>query len=115
MAAPPTWYGTGFGIPGYWPGGGGGYWPVGGYCAGGGYWPGGGGGYWPVGGYCAAAAGGGGAGRRCSSDLVLLWLWCRPAATAPIGPLAWEPPYATSAALEKTKKKKKDKKIIKVV
>ena len=23
-----------------------------------------------------------------------LWLWCRPAATAPIRPLAWEPPCA---------------------
>jgi len=33
-----------------------------------------------------------GVGHRCSSDLVLLWLWCRPAATAPIRPLAWEPP-----------------------
>ena len=28
-------------------------------------------------------------------------------ATAPIRPLAWEPPYATCATLEKTKKKKK--------
>ena len=27
-------------------------------------------------------------------DLVLPWLWCRPAAAAPIPPLAWEPPYA---------------------
>ena len=27
---------------------------------------------------------------RCSSDLVLLWLWCRPAAVAPIQPLAWD-------------------------
>ena len=51
-----------------------------------------------------------GVGRRCSSDLVLLWLWCRPAAVAPIRPLAWEPPYAMGAALEKTKKKKKKKK-----
>ena len=25
-------------------------------------------------------------------DPVLLWLWRRPAATAPIQPLAWEPP-----------------------
>ena len=25
-------------------------------------------------------------------DLVLLWLWCRLAAVAPIGPLSWEPP-----------------------
>ena len=31
---------------------------------------------------------------------VLLWLWCRPAATAPIRPLAWEPPYAVGAAQE---------------
>ena len=27
-------------------------------------------------------------------DPALLWLWCRPAAIAPIQPLAWEPPYA---------------------
>ena len=27
-------------------------------------------------------------------DLALLWLWCRPAAAAPIPPLAWELPYA---------------------
>ena len=27
-------------------------------------------------------------------DLALLWLWHRPVAIAPIGPLAWEPPYA---------------------
>ena len=38
-------------------------------------------------------------------DLALLWLWCRPAATALIGPLAWEPPYAMSAALKKDKTK----------
>ena len=33
----------------------------------------------------------------------------RPAATAPIQPLAWEPPYAAGAALkgQKTKDKKK--------
>ena len=31
-------------------------------------------------------------------DLALLWLWCRLAATAPVRPLAWEPPYAASAA-----------------
>ena len=48
-----------------------------------------------------------GVAYRRSSDLVLLWLWCRPMATAPIRPLAWEPPYAEGAALEKTKKKKK--------
>ena len=37
-------------------------------------------------------------GCRRGSDPVLLWLWCRLAATALIGPLAWEPPHATSAA-----------------
>ena len=26
-------------------------------------------------------------GRRCSSVPELLWLWCRPAAAAPVGPL----------------------------
>ena len=46
-----------------------------------------------------------GIGRRSGSDPALLWLWCRPAAVALIRPLAWEPPYAMSAAL-KTKKKK---------
>ena len=30
-----------------------------------------------------------GAGRRQGLDPVLLWLWCRPAAAAPIRPLAW--------------------------
>ena len=44
---------------------------------------------------------------RCSSDLELLWLWCRPVATALILPLAWEPPYTVGAALKKKKKKKK--------
>ena len=46
----------------------------------------------------------------CGSYPVLLWLWCRPVATAPIGPLAWELRYAMGAALEKTKGKKKKKK-----
>ena len=41
-------------------------------------------------------------------DLALLWLWSRPAATAPIRPLAWEPPYAVGAALEKAKRQKKN-------
>ena len=45
-----------------------------------------------------------GVGRRCGSDLVLLRLWCRPAAVAPIRPLAWKPPYAAGAALRKEKK-----------
>ena len=41
-----------------------------------------------------------GVGRRRSSDPALLWLWCRPAATAPIQLLAWEIPYAVGAALK---------------
>ena len=44
-------------------------------------------------------------GRRHGSDPTLLWLWQRPAATAPIRPLAWEPPYAVGAALKRKKKK----------
>uniref|UniRef100_A0A8D1GLH7 Uncharacterized protein n=1 Tax=Sus scrofa TaxID=9823 RepID=A0A8D1GLH7_PIG len=51
-----------------------------------------------------------GVGRRRGSDPALLWLWCRPVATAPIGPLAWEPPYAAKAAQENSKKTKKKKK-----
>ena len=45
-----------------------------------------------------------GVGLRLSLDLALLWLWRRPVATALIGPLAWEPPYAKGAALQKGKK-----------
>ena len=37
-------------------------------------------------------------------DLALLWLWCRPAAEAPIQPLGWELPYAMGVALKKKKK-----------
>ena len=37
-------------------------------------------------------------------DLALLWLWCRPAAIAPIGPLAWE---CLECGLKNQKKKKK--------
>jgi len=56
-----------------------------------------------------------GVGCRRGSDPALLWLWRRPVATAPIQPLAWEPPYAAGAAQEiatttTTKTKKKDKK-----
>ena len=50
-----------------------------------------------------------GIGHGCSSDPTLLWLWRRPAATAPIRPLAWEPPYAVGVALENTKRQKKRK------
>ena len=41
------------------------------------------------------------AGCRCGSDPTLLWLWLWPAATAPIGLLAWEAPYTTGAALKR--------------
>ena len=45
-----------------------------------------------------------GVGHRHGSDPALLWLWHRPAAAAPVQPLAWELPYATGAALKKKKK-----------
>ena len=48
-----------------------------------------------------------GVGRRCGSHLALLWLWGRPAATAPIQPLAGEFPHATGVAPISKKKKKK--------
>jgi len=47
-----------------------------------------------------------GVDHRHSSDLALLWLWCRAAAAALIRPLAWEPPYAADAALKRTKDKR---------
>ena len=46
---------------------------------------------------------------RCGSDPTLLWLWCRPVATALIRPLDWDPPYAMGLALEKAKRQKKKK------
>ena len=50
-----------------------------------------------------------GVGRRCGLDPPLLWLWCRLAARAPIGPLPWEPPYAAGAALRRKTNKNKNK------
>ena len=63
---------------------------------------------WP----CSAGQGSGvamscGVGHRHSSDLVVSWLWRRPAATALIRPLAWEPPCAVGAAQEMAKRQKK--------
>ena len=46
-----------------------------------------------------------GAGQRRGSDLVWLWPWCRPAATAPIGHPAWKLPYAAAVVLKKQQKK----------
>ena len=51
-----------------------------------------------------------GVGRRRGLDPVLLWLWRRPVATASIRHLAWEPPCAVGAALEKAKRQKEKKK-----
>ena len=42
-------------------------------------------------------------------DPVLLWLWRRPAAIAPIRPLAWEPPYAEGEWPKKWQKDQKKK------
>ena len=50
-----------------------------------------------------------GVGCRCGSDSTLLWLWCRPVATAPIRPLVWELPYAMGGALKRPKKKERKK------
>ena len=47
-----------------------------------------------------------GVGHRRGSDPAPLWLWHRPAATAPIGPLAWEPPYAAGTALRRQRDQK---------
>ena len=50
-------------------------------------------------------------GRRHGLDPALpwLWLWLWPAAAAPIGPLAWEPPHAAGVALKSEKRKQKTK------
>ena len=52
----------------------------------------------------------GGVGQRRSSEPTLLWPWHRPASTAPVRPLAWEPPYAMGSGPRKDKKTKKKKK-----
>ena len=50
-----------------------------------------------------------GVDHRRGLDPELLWPWPRPAATALIGSLAWEPPYAVGAALKRQKTNKKNK------
>ena len=40
---------------------------------------------------------------RWVGDPVLLWLWCRLSAAAPIRPLAWEHPYAMGVTLNSKK------------
>ena len=49
----------------------------------------------------------GGIGCTRGSDPTWLWLWHGLAAVAPIRSVAWEPPYATGAALKKKLSKKK--------
>ena len=46
-----------------------------------------------------------GVGHRHGLDLAVLGLWHRPAPTALIRPLAWEPPYAMGVALKRQKNK----------
>ena len=53
-----------------------------------------------------------GVGGRRGSDLVLLWLWRRLAATVPIPPLAWEPPYATGVALKKREREEQGDQLV---
>ena len=48
-----------------------------------------------------------GLGCRYGSDSALLCLWCRPAPTVPIRPLAWEHPYAVGVALKRQTNKKR--------
>ena len=48
-----------------------------------------------------------GVGHRHGSDLALLWLWHKLAATALIGPLAQELPYVAHVA-QKAKKKRRE-------
>ena len=50
-----------------------------------------------------------GVGRRCGTDLALLWLRHQSVATALIQPLAWEHPYAVGVVLKDKKKKKRIK------
>ena len=57
-------------------------------------------------GWGSGVAVGCGVGRRHGLDPMLLWPWCRPAAVAPIQPIAWELPHTACAALKSKKKKK---------
>ena len=56
-----------------------------------------------------------GIGHRHSSELAFLWLWRRLAATAPVRPLAWEPPHAEAAAQKMAKRQKRKGKKKKLV
>ena len=52
-----------------------------------------------------------GVGHRRGSDPKLLWLWCRPAAIAPIPTLAGELRYAAGVTLKSNKQKTNKHKI----
>jgi len=45
-----------------------------------------------------------------AKDPPLLWLWCRPAAAAPIQPLAWEIPYVIGIAKERKRERERGEK-----
>ena len=49
-----------------------------------------------------------GVGCRHGSDPMLLRLWCKPAAVAPIRSLAWKAQYAMGVALKSEKEKEKN-------
>ena len=53
-----------------------------------------------------------GVSRRHDSDLVLLWLWCRLAAIAPMGPPTLGISICYGYGPKKTKDEKKEKKTI---
>ena len=53
---------------------------------------------------CQGSNGSRGVGHRWSLDLVVLWLWCWPAAAALIGPLAWKRLYGTGVVQKKERK-----------
>ena len=50
-----------------------------------------------------------GVDHRQDSDLALVWLWHRLTGTAPIRPLAWEPPCAGGVVLKRQKPEDKKK------
>ena len=51
-----------------------------------------------------------GVGRRHGLDPMLLELWCRLAAAAPIQPLVWGCQYTADMALKRKEKNKKERK-----
>ena len=53
-----------------------------------------------------------GVGHRCGLDLMLLWLWHRPAAIALIGPLARELPNAVGVDAPPPQKKDRSQMIM---